>query len=261
MAGDANEFITGLNDSCIFDQLMGDILRPGGITLTARLADIAGVKQNHSILDIGCGKGMTAAFLAREYNVRIVGIDLSSKMVSSCQSNTGEAEVAKRMSFLVGDGESLPFRNSSFDVVITESAFSLFPDKELATRDIWRVLKSGGRLIMSDFILRGTVDKELQMRINFPCCLTGALRLEEYIQLFELVGFHSHYTEDRSDELKKVGYQFYMYFSSTENFSELRPAGPCQKKGRDDSVISFELLQEFFQLSKPGYALMVMTKI
>jgi cyclopropane fatty-acyl-phospholipid synthase-like methyltransferase len=67
MAGNASEFITGLYDSCVFDQLMGDILRPGGIGLTTRLAEIAGIKQNHSILDIGCGKGMTAAFLAREY--------------------------------------------------------------------------------------------------------------------------------------------------------------------------------------------------
>jgi arsenite methyltransferase len=260
MAGNASEFVTGLYDSCVFDQLMGDILRPGGIGLTARLAEIAGIKQNHSILDIGCGKGMTAAFLAREYDVHIIGIDLSNKMVSLCQSKTGEEDLAKRMSFLVGDGESLPFRDSSFDVVITECAFSLIPDKELAARDIWRVLKPGGRLVITDIILRGTVEKELQRQINFPCCFTGTLRLEEYIQLFKLAGFQSHYIEDRSDELKKVGYQFYMHFNSAENFSELRPAGPCQKKGKDNSVVSFELLQEFFQLSKPGYALMVMTK-
>jgi arsenite methyltransferase len=260
MAGDASELITGLHDSCIFDQLMGDILRPGDMALTARLAEIAGIERNHSVLDIGCGKGMTTTFLASKYDVHIVGIDLSNEMVSFCRSKTGEEDSAKRLSFLVGEGESLPFRDSAFDIVITESAFSLLPDKELAARDIQRVLKSGGRLIMSDFILRGTVDKELQMKINFPCCMSGALQLEEYIQLFESIGFKSHYIEDRSEELKKVGYQFYMYLSSTENLTDLRPAGPCRKKGNDNSVISFELLQEFFQLSKPGYTLMVMRK-
>ena len=261
MAGDASESIAELSDSCIFDQLMGDILRPGGIALTAKVAEIAGIKKNYSVLDIGCGKGITTAFLAREYDVRVVGIDLSTIMVSSCRSNTDEEEGSRRISFLVGDGENLPFQDSSFDVVITESAFSLFPEKGLAARDICRVLKSNGRLIMSDFILRGMVDTELQKQINFPCCLSGALRLEEYIRLFELTGFKSHYIEDRSDELKKVGYQFYMYLDSTDSCTELRPAGPCRKKGRDDSAISFELLQEFFQLSKPGYVLMVMTKI
>jgi arsenite methyltransferase len=260
MAGDASELITGLRDSCVFDQLMGDILRPGGIGITAKLAEIADIKQKHTALDIGCGKGMTAAFLADKYDIDVIGIDLSNEMVSYSRSNTGEEELSKKISFLVGDGESLPFRDSAFDIVITESAFSLLPDKELAARDIQRVLKRGGRLIMSDFILRGTVDKELQMQINFPCCIAGALRLDEYIQLFESVGFKSHYIEDRSEELKKLGYQFYMYLSSTENFTELRPAGPCRKKGNDNSAISFELLQEFFQLSKPGYTLMVMTK-
>jgi ubiquinone/menaquinone biosynthesis C-methylase UbiE len=261
MAGDVNESVTVLEDSCIFDQLMGDVLRPGGIRLTAKIAEIAGIKKQYTILDVGCGKGSTAAFLAREYDVRIIGIDLSSIMVSSCRSKTDKEEMDQRISFLVGDGENLPFRDSSFDAVIIESAFSLFPDKALAVRDICRVLKSNGRLIISDFILKGTVDRELQKQINFPCCLSGALRFEEFIQLFELAGFKSHYIEDRSDELKKVGFQFYMYINSTENISELRPAGPCRIKGRNNSAVSLELLQEFFQLSKPGYVLMVMTKI
>jgi ubiquinone/menaquinone biosynthesis C-methylase UbiE len=182
-------------------------------------------------------------------------------MVSSCLSNIAQKEADQRISFLIGDGENLPFRNSTFDIVIIESAFSLFPDKALAVKDIHRVLKSNGRLIMSDFILKGTVDGELQKQINFPCCLSGALRFEGFIQLFELAGFKSHYIEDRSDELKKVGFQFYMHINSTENISELRPAGPCRIKGRNNSAVSLELLQEFFQLSKPGYMLMVMTKI
>ena len=260
MADDTGESITGLYDSCVFDQLMGDILRPGGIGLTAKVAEIAGIKKNDTVLDVGCGKGVTAAFLAREYNVRVVGIDLSSAMVSSCQSKTGEKETAGRIDLLVGDGENLPFRDSSFDIVMLESAFSLIPDKKLAAMDICRVLKSNGRLILSDFILRETIDKELQEKIKFPCCLSGALRFDEYIRLFELTGFKSHYIEDRSDELKKVGYQFYMYLSSTDNLSELRPAGPCRIKGMNDSAVSIELLQEFFKLSKPGYVLMVMSK-
>jgi ubiquinone/menaquinone biosynthesis C-methylase UbiE len=239
---------------------MGEILRPGGIGLTAHLAEIAGVQKHHSILDIGCGKGTTVAYLAREYDVRIVGIDLSDEMISYCRSNIGEGKAPKSICFLIGDGEELPFCNSSFDIVITESAFSLSPDMELAAKEIGRVLKPGGRMIMSDFIIRGTIDKKMQKQINFPCCLSNALRLDEYIQLFELAGLKSHYIEDRTDELRKAGYQFYMYLNSMEDLAELKPAGPCKKKGRDDSAISFERLQEFFQSSKPGYVLIVMTK-
>lgn len=261
MAGDAKQFTVELYESCVFDQLMGDTLRPGGLELTARVAEVAGISQNHTILDIGCGKGTTTVFLARDYNIHVVGIDLSNEMISSCRSKANAGKLAERMSFLVGDGENLPFRDSSFDIVLSECAFSLLPNKELAARDIRRVLKLGGKLVMTDIILRGMVDKKLQSQITFPCCFTGAWHLEEYIQLFEQVGFQSHYIEDRSNELKEVGYQLCMTFGSIEYFLGMLSAGPCQKKKAENSVASFELLQEFLKLSRPGYALVAVTKI
>ncbi len=249
-----------LYESCVFDQLLGETLRPGGLKLTARVAEVAGISKNYLVLDIACGKGTTAFFLAREYGCRVIGIDLSDKMIASCRARAEEKEVTGRVNFLLGDGENLPLRDSSFDTVISECSFSLLPNKEMAAKEIRRVLKSGGKLVMTDIILRGEVSKALRSQVNFACCLAGAWRVEEYINLFERVGLQPPYIEDYSHELKKIAYQLGIAFGSVDNFLAGLPAGPCQRKGAEDSAPTISSYQEFLRLGRPGYALLVMSK-
>jgi ubiquinone/menaquinone biosynthesis C-methylase UbiE len=256
----AKEEAVKLYESCVFDRLLGETLRPGGLKLTTRLAEVAGISKNYLVLDIACGKGATAFFLAREYGCRVIGIDLSDKMISSCRTRAEEKKVTGRVSFLLGDGENLPFRDSSFDTVISECSFSLLPNKEIAARDIRRVLKSGGKLVMTDIILKGEVSKELRSQVSFACCLAGARRVEEYINLFERVGLQSPYMEDYSHELRKVAYQLGITFGSIDNFLAGLPAGPCQRKEAEDSTPSILSYQEFLRLGRPGYALVAMSK-
>ena len=250
-----------LYESCVFDQLLGETLRPGGLKLTERVAEIAGIDSNHLVLDIACGKGTTALFLAREYNCRVIGIDLSDKMISFCRRRTWEEEVTTGVSFLLGDGENLPFRDSSFDTVISECSLSLLPDKETAARDIGRVLKSGGKLVISDITLKGEVSKELRSRVSFACCLAGAWQVEEYINLFERAGFQSPYVEDHSRELGKIIFQLGVTFGSIDNFVGRLPEGPCQIKGAVDSTTSIQSYHDFLRLGRPGYALIAMTRV
>ena len=261
MIEDAKQSAVELYESCVFDQLLGDTLRPGGLELTAKVAEIAGIGQNHTVLDIACGKGTTAVFLAREYDCNVIGIDLSDKMISSCRSRADEEEVTDKVSFVLGDGESLPFCDSSFDTVISECSFSLLPNKESAARGMKRILKSGGKLVMTDIILRGEVDRKLRSQITFPCCFAGAWQLEEYIKLFEQFGLQSPYIEDHSHELENVGYQLGVIFGSIDNFLERLPAGPCRQKGIRDSSTTTESYYEFLRLGKPGYVLLAMTKV
>ena len=264
MTEKAKEDAVKLYESCVFDQLLGETLRPGGLKLTARLAEVADINGNHVVLDIACGKGTTAFFLAREYDCRVIGIDLSDKMISFCRGRTEEEEVTGRVSFLLGDGENLPFSDSSFDTVISECSLSLLPNKEIAARDIGRVLKSGGKLVMTDIILKGEVSNELRSQISFACCLAGARQAEEYINLLERVGLQSPYMEDYSHELRKVVYQLGITFGSIDNFLGRLPEGPCRRKGAGDStppVQPYQSYREFLRLGKPGYALLAMTKI
>jgi arsenite methyltransferase len=249
-----------LYESCAFDQLLGEALRPGGLELTARVAEIGGVTQNHAVLDIACGKGTTAVFLAGKYGCNVVGIDLSEKMVDLCRFKTGEATVRDRVDILLGDAEALPFRDGCFDLVIAECSFSLLPDKESAAGGIKRVLKPGGKLVMTDIILRGKVSKELRNQITFACCLAGAWHAEEYIGLLERLGFINPYLEDHSQELKQVAYQLGMTFGSIDNFTGSLPDGPCRRKGETASFTSIEAYEEYVRAGRPGYALLAVTR-
>lgn len=258
---EAKESAVKLYESCVFDRLLGDTLRPGGLELTARLARIAGIRENHTVLDIACGKGTTALFLAHEYHCQVIGIDLSHQMVALCRQKAEQDGLADRVSFLLGDGEILPFRNGSCDTVISECSFSLLPNKEAAARDIWRVLKPGGKLAMTDIILRGEVDHRLRSQVSFACCLAGARRAEEYINLLERAGFQSPYLEDHSSELRKVAFQLGTTLGSLDTLLDRLPAGPCQRKEKTDGTPSAQSYQQFLRLGRPGYALLIMTRV
>ncbi len=249
-----------LYESCVFDQLLGETLRPGGLKLTTRLAEVAGISRNHLILDIACGKGTTAFFLSREYQCRVIGIDLSDRMLAICQGKVEQENAADRVSFLLGDGENLPFRDSSFDTVVSECSFSLLPAKEVAARDIGRVLKPGGKLVMTDITLNGEVSDELRSQVGFACCLAGARRAEEYIAFLERAGLQFPYIEDHSNELRKVAYQLGIAFGSVDGFVSRLPEGPCRLKGTGGSTPSLQAYQEYLMEGKPGYALIAMTK-
>jgi arsenite methyltransferase len=247
--------------SCVFEQFLGETLRPGGLEITSKVAATAGIRQNHRVLDIGCGKGTTVIYLANQYHCWVTGIDLSDEMISFCRRKTEARKLAERVSFIIGDGEHLPFSDSSFDVVISECSFSLFPDKKDAAENMRRVLKSGGKLLLADIILRGKIDKKLQSQITFPCCLAGASPIEECIELFEQTGFQTRSLEDHSEKLEELMYQLGMAFGAMDDFLGYLSPGPCRQKGRKISFPSLEAFQEFIRLSRPGYALMVMTRI
>ena len=75
-------FATKLYESSLLSNSLGDILHPGGLKLTARMAETAEIRRSSLVLDLACGKGVTAWFLSQQYGCRVVGIDLSPKLLS-----------------------------------------------------------------------------------------------------------------------------------------------------------------------------------
>jgi ubiquinone/menaquinone biosynthesis C-methylase UbiE len=254
--------VAGLYESCVFNQLLGETLRPGGLELTARLAKVGGIVRSNTVLDIACGKGTSALFIANKYGCQCVGVDMSDKMISSCRNKANKEKLNDRVSFLLGDVERLPFRDSSFDTVMSECSLSLIPDKEAAAQDILRILKPKGTFLVTDIILRREISDELRNQIPSVCCLAGAWQLDEYVSLFERIGFKSHYIEDHSHELRKVAYRLGIMFGSIDRFIDSMSTGPCRiKKAGDSEFSSVESYRKFIKVGKPGYALMVMTKV
>lgn len=243
------ELTVSAYESPLAAEIFGNVFRPGGLKLTARAAEAAGVSRTSFVLDLACGQGATACFLTRQYGCHVIGLDLSRKLIDQAQNNIKTEGLQPRVALAVGDGERLPLRDSVLDVVISECSFSLMPNKELAAREINRVLHPGGRLSITDIFLRGQIPQELKSQAGFIACLAGAKPIEEYIRIFSEAGFRDPYVEDHSKELKKTAYQMLIKSGSPKNSCSWLSGGPV---GLD--------LTSVFKEGRPGYALLTLTK-
>ena len=114
------------------------------------------IHEGDEVLDIGCAAGvdtLVAAMMTGSKG-KVVGIDLVPNMLERARSNLARVSL-KNVEFLESSGEILPFENDSFDVVISNGAFNLIPDKAKALSEVYRVLKPDGRFIIADQVLTG----------------------------------------------------------------------------------------------------------
>lgn len=112
------------------------------------LEHLGNVEREVHILDIGCGTGKLAHRLVTHHReARVFGIDLSESMIRAGQHRIATQE---RIHLSVADSEHLPFADSTFDYVTCSNSFHHYPNQEAALRQMFRVLKSGGRLFLTD---------------------------------------------------------------------------------------------------------------
>ena len=102
------------------------------------------------VLDVGCGLGGSARFLAQKFGCRVLGLDLTPEYIRVARRLTELVKLDDRCSWVVGDGVALPFEDQSFDIVWSEHAQMNIPDKPLLYREIARVLKPAGRFAFHD---------------------------------------------------------------------------------------------------------------
>ena len=116
--------------------LLGDSFHPGGLKLTGQLGRTLSLSPASRVLDVACGKGTSAVFLAKEFGCEVLGVDYGNQNVEAARSLAQTEHVASRVQFERGDAERLPFSDESFDAVICECAFCTFPEKSAAARRV-----------------------------------------------------------------------------------------------------------------------------
>jgi arsenite methyltransferase len=249
-----DRFTTGLYESGVLDELLGDTLHPGGIELTKRLTEVAKVSRGSTVLDIASGRGSSAAFLSQQYGCKVIGIDSSFGMVTWAQKGTQDEQLTHLVQFLAANAEDLPFAPCQFDIAICECSFSLFPNKEKVAAEIWRVLKLGGRLALADIFLRHRVAPALKARLNSIPCLAQAQGLTDYLRVLEQAGFQDIFVEDHSRELKKIAGEAAIGYGSLQGFLTKLTA-------ESGITLSTQAYLDFVKKGKPGYALIAAAKL
>lgn len=144
-----------------------------------------------TVVDIGCGAGMDALIAAAMVGAEgmVTGIDMTLEMIEKARYNAAEAD-ATNVQFLHAQAEFLPIEDETVDVVISNGAINLCPDKETIFDEIFRILKPGGRLQIADVLLQRPVSTAAKDRVHlWTTCVAGGLLEAEYRDVLELAGF------------------------------------------------------------------------
>lgn len=124
-----------------------------GREATLELAKRAGFKRGLRVLDVGCGLGGSARYLADEFDCQVMGLDLTDEYVQVARALAKLVGLESRVEFEQGSALALPFEERSFDIVWTEHAQMNIDDKDTFYRQMFRVLKPGGQFVFHDIFL------------------------------------------------------------------------------------------------------------
>jgi SAM-dependent methyltransferase len=142
----------------------------------------SGVKPNDVVLDLGSGAGIDILLAARIVgpNGHVIGIDMTDEMIAKAEKNiavSGLSNVEVRKGII----EDLPVEASSVDWVISNCVINLSPEKNRVFAEIARVLKPGGRMLVSDIVVKDLPELVLQSQALYNSCIAGAISEETYV--------------------------------------------------------------------------------
>ena len=191
----------------------GETVRPGGRSLTRRALDFCAFAPGARVLDIGCGSGATVRLMIEEYGLDASGIDPSPAMISLGTS--------AHPSLPIGPGAAMapPSGAKELDGAIMECALSITPYPGRVLREIHRILKTKGRLILTDmYLLDGTKGLERSEAATAVLCLQNAASRPAIEEMLATAGFRVLLWEDHLPHVKQLGAEIIMKFGSLSGF-------------------------------------------
>ncbi len=163
---------------------------------------LASLKKGEVVLDLGSGAGFDAFLAAQRVGKtgRVIGVDMTAEMVEKAKVNAKKGSYSN-VEFRLGEIEKLPVEDNSVDVIISNCVINLSPDKKSVFEEAFRVLKPGGRLMVSDLVLVKELPAAVKESVEaYVGCLAGAVFKNDYIKYMKESGF---------DNIKVVDEIFY----------------------------------------------------
>ncbi|HRE49550.1 MAG TPA: arsenite methyltransferase [Aggregatilineales bacterium] len=162
---------------------------------------IASLQAGETVLDLGSGAGIDCFLAAKRVGEtgKVIGVDMTPAMLTKANANKATAGVSN-VDFRLGTIEALPVADASVDVILSNCVINLSPEKPAVFREAFRVLKSGGRVSISDIVTDGEFTPEQRRDMDqWTACLTGAIDVQDYTRLMAEAGFVAIEVVDKTD--------------------------------------------------------------
>lgn len=148
-------------------------------------------KPGETVLDLGCGAGLDLYLYVRAVGPMgsCYGVDISEAMVAKARKNMQRLGITN-VEILVGHSDNIPLPDASVDIVASNGIYNLSPVKEPVMREVFRVLRPGGRTIFSEVILKSALPEDVRKSVkDWFRCIGGALPKPDFLTLMTKVGF------------------------------------------------------------------------
>ncbi|MGD8505049.1 MAG: arsenite methyltransferase [Candidatus Bathyarchaeota archaeon] len=172
---------------------------------------LASLREGEIVLDLGSGGGIDVFLAAKKVGTKgkVIGVDMTEEMIQRARA-TASKYGYENVEFRRGEIENLPIQDNSVDAVISNCVINLSPDKQKVFQEAHRVLKTGGRIMISDIVTEGELPEEVRKSFDaWAGCIAGALEKGDYLDTIKRSGFkdvkvvsESTYSIDVSQELK-----------------------------------------------------------
>lgn len=152
---------------------------------------LAELKAGETVLDLGSGGGVDVFLAAQKVGEtgNVIGVDMTSEMLEKARVNAKLGSY-KNVEFRAGEIENLPVEDGSIDVVISNCVVNLSPDKLATYKEVFRVLKPNGRVLISDIVTEGECPEDVGQSFDaWAKCIAGAVETQEYLDTIAKAGF------------------------------------------------------------------------
>ncbi len=176
----------------------------GGLAATDALALHAKINESTHVLDLCCGLGGPARYLAYHYGCRVTGVDMNTDRLAGAVRLTERTKLQDRVLFHHANALQTGLADETFDVIVSQEAFCHIPNKKTLITECVRLLKPGGRIVYTDILARSNMTNEIRSRLETEMVFSELSTLEQYCHLLEEKGCQVIEVEDLSDNWAQI---------------------------------------------------------
>lgn len=176
----------------------------GGVHVVDVLADKAGIRREHHVLDVCSGMGGPARWIAYRYGCRVTGLDFTESRVEAAKRLTRRVRLDHVVDFVHGDATAMPLPDSRYDALIGQESWLHIPDKKALIQQCARVVKPSGTIAFTDIVLQARLTHDEEERLAAEMHASSLASADRYEELLAANGYRVELREDLSEEWKRI---------------------------------------------------------